>query len=275
MGLTSSVGKSVQNELMTSREWQHALYFRDRWTPTAKLTLDLGLRWEYYPLMSRAEGRGLERLDLNTLEVILGGRGGNPKNVGLEAGLDNFAPRLGAIYRLNPETVLRTGYGVTFNNMGWGRPVRGDLQYPITLATTFTQPLTFMWYSRLAEGIPQVVGPDQSTGRVRTSELGRYDDAGARPRSIAARSTPGTSRSSAGSRGICPWTWHTSAPRESTGTRGSTSTCRRPSEAVRTAGRISSATVVRSRSIPGARGSTPTTTRCRSPSTGRSRTASC
>ncbi|MBA2602877.1 MAG: TonB-dependent receptor [Acidobacteria bacterium] len=182
-GLTSSVGKSVQNELMTSRDWQHALYFRDRWTPTPKLTLDLGLRWEYYPIMTRADGRGVERLDLDTLEVVLGGRGGNPRNVGLAAGKDNFAPRLGAVYRLNEETVLRTGYGVTYNNMGWGRPIRGDLQYPITLATTFTQPLTFMWYNRLGEGIPQVLGPDQSSGRVplpnsvgmTTPELGNVD----------------------------------------------------------------------------------------------------
>jgi Carboxypeptidase regulatory-like domain len=183
MGLTSNVGKSVQNELMTSREWQHAVYFRDRWTPNSKLTLDLGVRWEYYPLMTRAEGRGLELLDLNTLEVIIGGRGSNPKSVGLETGMDNFAPRLGAVYRLNHNTVLRAGYGVTFNNMGWGRPVRGDLQYPITLATTFTQPLTFMWYNRLGEGIPSVVGPDQSSGRVplpnavgmTTPELGNVD----------------------------------------------------------------------------------------------------
>ena len=183
MGLTSSVGKSVQNELMTSREWQHAFYFRDRWTPTSKLTLDLGFRWEYYPLMTRADGRGLERLDLQTLEVILGGRGSNPKNVGLKAGLDNIAPRLGAVYRLNQDTVLRAGYGTTFNNMGWGRPVRGDLQYPITLATTFTQPLQFMYYNRLGEGIPLVVGPDQSSGRVplpnsvgmTTPELGNVD----------------------------------------------------------------------------------------------------
>ena len=29
LGLTSSVAKSVQNELMTGREWQHALYVRD------------------------------------------------------------------------------------------------------------------------------------------------------------------------------------------------------------------------------------------------------
>jgi hypothetical protein len=183
LGLTSSVGKSVQNELMTTREWQHAIFFRDRWTPTPKLTLDLGLRWEYYPIATRADGRGVERLDLDTLEVLVGGRGGIPKNVGLKTGLDNFAPRLGAIYRLNQDTVLRAGYGVTFNNMAWGRPMRGDRQYPITLATTFTQPLQFMWYGTLGQGIPQVAGPDQSSGRVAlpnsvgmmTPELGNVD----------------------------------------------------------------------------------------------------
>ena len=44
LGLVGTPSKSVQNELMTAREWQHALYIRDRWTPTPKLTLDLGLR---------------------------------------------------------------------------------------------------------------------------------------------------------------------------------------------------------------------------------------
>ncbi len=99
LGLTSSVAKSVQNELMTGREWQHALYVRDNWTISPKFTVNMGVRWEYYPIMTRADGRGLERLDLDTLEVILGGRGGNPKNVGLEPGLDNFAPRVGGVYR--------------------------------------------------------------------------------------------------------------------------------------------------------------------------------
>ncbi len=166
LGLTSSVGKSVQNELMTGREWQHAMYVRDRWNVNPKLTLDFGVRWKYYPIMTRADGRGLERLDLNTLEMILGGRGGNEKNVGLKASWDNFAPRLGAIYRLNEETVLRSGYGITYNAMGWARPMRGDQNYPITLSANFTQPLTFGFYNRLEQGIPTILGPDQSTGRV-------------------------------------------------------------------------------------------------------------
>ena len=35
-------GTSVQYELMTTREWQHAFYARDRWQVNDKLTLDVG-----------------------------------------------------------------------------------------------------------------------------------------------------------------------------------------------------------------------------------------
>ena len=137
LGLVGNVNKSVQNELMTAREWQHALYIRDRWTPSPKLTLDLGMRYELYPIMHRADGRGLDRLDLSTLDVLIAGRGGNPQNNGMKMSWNNFAPRLGAIYRLNEQTVFRAGYGVTYNATPWARAVRGDNDYPITIASTF------------------------------------------------------------------------------------------------------------------------------------------
>ena len=41
LGLADYAALSVQNELMTTREWQHGLYGRDRWQVNNKLTLDL------------------------------------------------------------------------------------------------------------------------------------------------------------------------------------------------------------------------------------------
>ena len=165
LGLPGTVSKSIQNELMTGREWQHGLFFRDRWTVSPKLTLDLGLRWEYYPIMKRAD-RGLERVDLDTLEVILGGRGGNPDNVGLKAAKDNFAPRLGVIYRLDDESVIRSGFGVTYNPVPWARALRGDNAYPITIPFQFFNNDNFLPFGTIDQGLPIVTGPDTSSGRV-------------------------------------------------------------------------------------------------------------
>ena len=162
LGLVSNARKSVQNELLTGREWQHGLFIRDRFQVTPNLTLDLGLRWEYYPIMHRAD-RGIERVDLDTLEVLLGGRGGNPENLGLTAAKDNFAPRVGMIYRLNENNVFRAGYGVTYNPLPWSRPMRG--QYPLTIAANFQQNEPFSYYSTLEQGIPLIVGPDLESGR--------------------------------------------------------------------------------------------------------------
>jgi hypothetical protein len=166
LGLVGSVNKSVQNELMTAREWQHALYIRDRWTPGSRLTLDLGLRYELYPIMHRANRRGVDRLDLQTLDVLIAGRGGNDQNSGMKMSWNNVAPRVGAIFRLNDNTVFRAGYGVTYNATPWARAVRGDNDYPITIANTFSNPDNFLWFGTLAEGIPAILPPDQSSGRV-------------------------------------------------------------------------------------------------------------
>ncbi len=166
LGLTGTANKSLQNELMTGREWQHALYFRDRWTPSDKLTLDLGVRWEYYPIMHRADGRGIDRVDPANLQVLVAGLGSNDQNNGMKAALDNFAPRLGAIYRLNEKTILRTGYGITYNAQPWARALRGDNDYPVTVASTYQNADQFAWYRTLAQGIPLLVGPNTSTGSV-------------------------------------------------------------------------------------------------------------
>jgi outer membrane receptor protein involved in Fe transport len=163
LGQVSNFNKSVQYEVMTGRENQYGLYIADRWQVNEKLTLNLGLRYEYYPLMMR-ENRGLELLDYNTFNIQLGGLGGNPDDLGIRVSKTLFAPRLGVAYRLNEDTVLRGGYGKTLNPLPWSRPFRGF--YPLVIAYSDAGPNSFIPYADIAQGLPPAPSPDLSTGNV-------------------------------------------------------------------------------------------------------------
>ena len=161
LGLPSTYTKALQYLLMTNREWQFGWYFRDRWHATRKLTLNLGLRYEYYPLMTRKD-RGIERWDPATNLVYLGGVGNVPMNVGITTSKKMFAPRIGFAYRLNDKTVVRSGYGITYDPLPFSRPLRG--LYPASVGATFPRSGSYAWVNRLDEGIPPIPVPDISSG---------------------------------------------------------------------------------------------------------------
>jgi len=163
LGEMSSYSKSIQFEELSGREKQYGVYVADRWQVNEKLTVNLGLRYEYYPLMTR-EDRGIELLDLNTFNVRLGGLGGNPTDLGIKVSNTLFAPRLGAAYRLNDKTVFRAGYGKTFSPLPWSRPMRG--RFPLTIAYSDAGPNGFIPYGNVSRGIGPAPNPDLSTGNV-------------------------------------------------------------------------------------------------------------
>jgi flavin-binding protein dodecin len=169
LGLPSTVSKSLQFEEMTAREWQYAFYIRDRWQVSQKLTLNYGVRFERYPLMRRAN-RGIETIDWAAVDrgegmfVLLGGRGGNPEDLGIDVKYPWAAPRLGAAYRLNEDTVIRGGYGLTIDPIPFARPLRGF--YPLTIAQAFVADSPFGWVRPLSAGIPELSTPDPNAARV-------------------------------------------------------------------------------------------------------------
>src|SRR5262249_4016051 len=131
LGLPQTVGKSVQVfDPSDPHEAQYGLYFRDPWPATRDLTLTLGLRCEYFPLTTRGPKRGFERYDFDTDKVLVGGYGNAPNNVGINTSKRQIAPRLGLAYRVGPATVLRAGYGVSYE--------------PYPLAATFLFPYPVM-----------------------------------------------------------------------------------------------------------------------------------
>jgi outer membrane receptor protein involved in Fe transport len=164
LGYSDNVQKGLQYIEMTGREWQLAGFAQDRWQVTQKLTVTLGLRYEFYPLMTRSDNKGIERYDPANNDVYLGGRGDVPEDVGITVSHKLFAPRLGVAYRLDNKTVVRAGYGMNFDPLDLSRPLRGF--YPLTVNFNFVAPNSYSYASTLALGIPPVVGPDLSTGIV-------------------------------------------------------------------------------------------------------------
>ncbi len=126
------MSKSLQWEKMAVFNPQLGWYIRDRWQVTPRLTLNLGLRYELYPIMTRAGRGGIEYWDPATNIISLGGAGGNPKDLGIATSKKMFAPCLGIAYRVTDRMVVRAGFGITYNPMPLARPLRGF--FPLVIA---------------------------------------------------------------------------------------------------------------------------------------------
>src|SRR5690349_1242241 len=75
LGMQDGMGRSEQFIKATAREWQFGWFVGDRYRLTNNLTATLGLRYEYYPLMTRNGAFQFDRLDFTNLNVLLGGIG--------------------------------------------------------------------------------------------------------------------------------------------------------------------------------------------------------
>ncbi len=179
LGFPSETGKVTQyNDPNALRFSTWSVYGRDQWQVGKNLTVDYGLRWEYYPIYSH-DNFGAVRFDPATDNILVGGEGGVPWNAGASASKKGFAPRLGLAYRLNEKTVIRSGYGISVDpdNM---RNQRN--QYPSIVNQVYQPPSSYQFISyagvpnsdgatqvQLSDGIPLPTFPIISTGTIAPS----------------------------------------------------------------------------------------------------------
>jgi len=105
----------------------YALFFNDDWKATSRLTLNLGLRWDYEAPVFERYNRMLRGFDFNAASpiasraqglnlkggVLFAASDGRPRGA-FETDRNNFQPRLGAAYRIGQKWVVRGGYGLYY-----------------------------------------------------------------------------------------------------------------------------------------------------------------
>jgi hypothetical protein len=102
-------------------QWSMYYYLSDTWRITPKLTLNYGLRWDtWFADQSRHKGQG-GRYDATDNLVRIPGVGGVSLSGGVKTDYNNFSPRVGIAYAVDPKTVVRTGYGRSYfqGTFGW------------------------------------------------------------------------------------------------------------------------------------------------------------
>lgn len=114
-GLPSQV--QLANYLVTNyRQHQHFLYFQDDYRVNSKLTVNLGLRWEFAtPRWER--DNVLTNYDPATNSLVPARNGSLFDRTRVHPDYKNWAPRLGFAYNPYSKTVVRGGYGISYVHM--------------------------------------------------------------------------------------------------------------------------------------------------------------
>ena len=136
------------------------MYAQDNWKVNRKLTLDLGLRWDYATLLSEEHGR-MQTAAFNLPNPAAGGRlgtviyGGNC-NCNFNGNYPYaFGPRIGIAYKLDEKTVLRIGGGLSYGTS----PNNAFLTYSVPDFFSFVnQPVAGIPAGLLKDGNPYAPG---------------------------------------------------------------------------------------------------------------------
>lgn len=157
LGLADQASKSVQfPDEYSIRSMLYSAYIRDRWNVTPKLTLNYGMRWEYFPYPTRTD-RGLERYDPDTNTVLICGQGQVSGNCGVDISKTRFSPRLGLAWRPTDTFVIRAGFGITNDPYEGLELLRNN--YPIMEPFGIQTPNSFTVATSLAQGLPSISAP--------------------------------------------------------------------------------------------------------------------
>ncbi|MGB9075558.1 MAG: TonB-dependent receptor [Terracidiphilus sp.] len=163
-GMSSFSGSNIA--ATDDHRWYWGAFFQDDWKVTPRLTLNLGLRWDYFTPYAETGGhqanfipaggngtsgvyymsnKGCQTPRSTAFNALL-----TSSNITLdcvssltlgEAQKSNYAPRVGFAFRATPTLVLRGGFGTAYGalgNLGYGGTL--GTNYPFVYVTSIPSP---------------------------------------------------------------------------------------------------------------------------------------
>lgn len=137
---------SLNNEIVLNyRQRMHFFYVQDDWKVNNRLTLNIGVRYEFATPQYEAENR-LSNFDPEKNTIVQASSGSLFNRALVRPDFNNWGPRIGFAYQVTPKTVLRSGYGISyvhFNRLGGENLLgyNGPQIVNLTINQTPVQPL--------------------------------------------------------------------------------------------------------------------------------------
>ncbi|HYL74564.1 MAG TPA: TonB-dependent receptor [Bryobacteraceae bacterium] len=136
-GLPSTIAQG-SNLTTNMRQHVHSLYVQDDWRVTPKLTLNLGLRWEFAtPIWER--DNLWSNFDPATNTLVRAHDGSLFDRALVHPDYSDFGPRLGMAYSIDSKTSIRMGYGISYTFFNRPGSALEGINGPLAIFGTLTQ----------------------------------------------------------------------------------------------------------------------------------------
>jgi hypothetical protein len=152
-GVMNNGAVQVQNTFVSSRAWSYSFFVQDDFKLTPRLTLNLGLRWQYDQSFHEIHNGNAF---FNPYSAQWEQFGVNAPETTFDPSKKQFEPRVGFAWNPRGGFVVRGGYGIMHPGaVGHGRAGDGQPGPNLLASTTFGPGTNWA-------GLPPVVNPDPS-----------------------------------------------------------------------------------------------------------------
>lgn len=156
LGASDSINRASLSGVFGIRFYEFAAFAEDSWRVNNKLTVNVGLRYEIQAPPYEVHNRWAN-FDTVAGKLLLAGQNSNSRTVRNLDG-NNFGPRAGIAYQIDPKTTLRSGFGVSYTEeFDGGTELYKNL--PFLVSNRYTYDVNGAPGLLISQGLPAPTAP--------------------------------------------------------------------------------------------------------------------